>query len=230
MRIGSDWHSELRETNRRKLEPLVTDLGDALYKVVATNVLSVRDQRTKNVEYWRQLKADARKKLRQLRPKLRYPLWGLDDGIKALICLSDWIDSTGNDSILQAATKLRATLDNSIRRCYRFGRPPSLFERLMVNYRVFRMRSEWRGLKDAFLEEDVHGFDGLIEEYEKTYVTVVSRNGDEFIAETEDGEHFKVLVNNRSGKGSRENLQIGVKIKLYKRPGEEFFRYRFVGG
>ena len=71
LRVGSEWRTELRKINRSRLEPHVADPGDALYKIVATSVLSVKDQRTANVEYWRKLKADARKTLRQLRRTLR---------------------------------------------------------------------------------------------------------------------------------------------------------------
>jgi len=233
LRVGSEWRTELRKVNRSRLEPHVADLGDAIHKIVATSVLSVRDERTANVEYWRKLKADARRTLRQLRRTLRYPLWGLDDGIKALICLPDWVtpdDSADYDAVLLAATKLRASLDNSIRRCYRDGRPPTLFERVVVQLYVARLRREWHGLKDALVEEDLQQVKRQVTKHEKTYATVVSRTEDEFIAETVEGEHVTVFVSNRSGKGSRDNVQPGVKVKLYQRDGEDFLRYRFVGG
>jgi hypothetical protein len=71
---------------------------------------------------------------------------------------------------------------------------------------------------------------GLTGIYPKVYANVIERGNDEFVAETNEGIRYRVRINNRSGKGSRTKTQPGITVKLYHRPGEEFFRYRFLGG
>jgi TIR domain-containing protein len=71
---------------------------------------------------------------------------------------------------------------------------------------------------------------GLGRSYPKIYATVIERTDDDFIAESSEGIRFRVNIHNRSGKGSRTKIQPGVAVKLYQRPEEEFFRYRFIGG
>src|SRR5215467_12213045 len=236
MKTRSEWRAELRATNRKKLEALVDDVGDAMYKLVACCVLKVRDQDTDNSDYWNGRIGEARKTLRQLRPRLRYQLWGLDDGLKALICLADWIqgkESQKLSTLLKAASELRSALDESIRRCYQQGRTPGFVERGRVRRRVASLQ---RAAKDlGFFMDD----EGVLERdavapvpagYEKVYATVVEVVGDEFVAQTPDGKRLRVRTANRSGKGSRSQIASGIKVKVYQREGETFYRYRFVGG
>jgi hypothetical protein len=91
LRIVGDRSAESRATYRKHLEPLIEDLGNSLHMIVACSVLSVRDRDSKNCEYWEKKKAEARTILRRIRPRIRYQLWGLDEGIKALMCLPDWV-------------------------------------------------------------------------------------------------------------------------------------------
>jgi hypothetical protein len=128
----TEWRAELRATNRKKLEDHVDNLGDAIHKILACSVLRVRDQNTDNRNYWDNRIREARKTLRQLRPRVRYQLWGLDDGLKALICLPGWINAQQSkqvSSLLEAGTRLRSSLDEAIRRCYQQGRTPTPLER-----------------------------------------------------------------------------------------------------
>jgi hypothetical protein len=236
LKTRTEWRAELRATNRKKLESLVDDIGDAMHKLVACCILKVRDQDTDNRNYWNDRIDDARKTLRRLRPRVRYQLWGLDEGLKALICLPDWTRTRQPhelSTLLDAASRLRNSLDEAIRRCYQRGRTPSLLERLRVRHGVSGLQRAAKDLGFLANEENLleaSTFTQKSTEYEKTYATVVEVAGEEFIAETSEGTRLVVKSANRSGKGSRSQLQIGTKVKLYQRDGEDFYRYRFIGG
>ena len=63
----------------------------------------------------------------------------------------------------------------------------------------------------------------------KLYATVLSREHVWFVARTDAGEDLAVQVAYKSGGGSHADVQVGVRVKLYRRPTEEFFRYRLLG-
>jgi len=236
LKSRTEWRAELRATNRKKLESLVDDLGDAMHKLVACCVLKVRDRSVENRIYWDDRIGEARKTLRRLRPRVRYQLWGLDEGLKAIICLPDWVnndETEGVSLLLNAATALRISLDKAIRRCYQQGRTPSLFERWRVHRSAFALQRAAQDLGFSLnsVELPEQGTTTRTgHAYEKIYATVVDVMGDEFTAETEEGTRVAVLKSNRSGKGSRSQLQPGMKVKVYRRDGEDFYRYRFIGG
>jgi hypothetical protein len=71
--------------------------------------------------------------------------------------------------------------------------------------------------------------DEVLAPYPKVSAIVVSRQGGDFTAETETGETVRVSVANRSGRGHHEDIQPGLRIKLYRRPGEDYWRFRFIG-
>jgi hypothetical protein len=64
--------------------------------------------------------------------------------------------------------------------------------------------------------------------YPKIYATVVSREGTSFIAETDEGEQIQLSVGDRTGYGHHSDIQPGLRIKIYKRTGENY-KFRFVG-
>jgi len=66
--------------------------------------------------------------------------------------------------------------------------------------------------------------------YPKIPATVIRRDRVWFTAIADDGRETKVQLAYRSGKGHHGEVQAGGRVKLYQRPGEEFWRYRFFGG
>ena len=113
LRSRSELRAELREINRKKLESLVDDLGDAMHKLVACSTLRVRDKEDANIGYWDSKIHEARTSLRKIRPRVRYQLWGLDEGLKALIVLPDWLNpkpATDLSQLLGAAHRRQHAL------------------------------------------------------------------------------------------------------------------------
>ena len=63
----------------------------------------------------------------------------------------------------------------------------------------------------------------------KLYATVISRERVCFSVRTDDGREYQLQVANKSGKGHHDEVQPGVRVKIYQRTGEDFFHYRLVG-
>lgn len=82
--------------------------------------------------------------------KVRYPLWGIDESIRILTRLPDWIEhNRGNgkpanvDLLMKEATALRAALDQCIRRAFAHGRAPSWWERQYLAWRVSNLQATY---------------------------------------------------------------------------------------
>ena len=140
-----DRFSENRSSFRALLQPLVAELGESLHGIVSTcNVMGRAggDQRHAN---WHKKAEAERDKLETLRPKLRYPLWGLDEGLRVLIRLPEWTAHARGQTkrlelLNERATRLRKFLDVVVLRCYRNGRLPDAFERLQVRLYAWHCR------------------------------------------------------------------------------------------
>lgn len=70
-------------------------------------------------------------KLKQLRWKIRYPLWGIDEGLKTIGRLHDWslhFKKTPEEAkkLLDQGDMLRKAIDKVIKSSYINGRPPSI--------------------------------------------------------------------------------------------------------
>lgn len=235
MRLRSGESAEARAAYRDELRPYVQEMGDALYMLVACATLYARDHATKNRDHWnRQLDAAAHK-LRGIRFRVRYQLWGLDEGLRSMVFLSFWIRQAeaGEEErklLVAAATRLRKRLDRTVMRCFLQGRPPNLRERIGVAIASRKLRDLGLGLsvpEDIDLVRDTRQDDNS---YPKILGEIVSREGTMLTVLSLDGVEHTVDARHRSGKGSRRDAQPGAQVKLYRRPSEDFFRYRFVGG
>lgn len=232
LKVVFDRNSESRNTYRQSLAPIIEELGSALHMIVAASVLSLKDTKSEDRNYWNDRASAGRKSLRNIRSKVRYPLWGIDQAIRAMSYLPSWVASNkvvDKGALIVSATNLRRALDSSIRRCYRYGRPPSLPERWYIAYRLGQLESHWsQNESSAESIADAESTPRVL--HSKTYATIIGLEGQEFLAAGDDGNTYRVRINNKSGKGHRADAQPGKRIKLYKRGGEDFFRYRFGGG
>src|SRR5947209_474329 len=103
-------------------------------KTVATSNMLMSNQGEEAVRNWRTRAAHAQENLKALRSKVRYPLWGLDEGIRTLSRLPDWIDHlrqypVSRTEVFESSAALAESLDRIIRRAYSRGRPPTLIDR-----------------------------------------------------------------------------------------------------
>jgi hypothetical protein len=63
----------------------------------------------------------------------------------------------------------------------------------------------------------------------KSYATVIKREGGYFFVRTDDGQELQIPIANKSGKKHHNDVQPGVRVKVYQRASEDFFHYRLIG-
>lgn len=145
LKLFFDRFAEGRTSTRELLQPLIAEMGEAVYGVVATSSVLVEAETPKKFSSWYAKACREREKLQTIRPKLRYPLWGIDEGLRVLQRLPDWCsharaDKARASSLLKHASNLRHIIDLTALRCYRAGRQPNIVERLQVRYHSWRCR------------------------------------------------------------------------------------------
>lgn len=145
VKLFFDRFAEGRSSVRALLQPLIADMGDSVYGIVATSSVIVAAESPQKFKSWYAKACREREKLKELRPKLRYPLWGLDEGLRVLQRLPDWCSHARADKVralkmIKHASSLRHIIDVTALRCYRGGRQPHVVERLQVRWHAWRCR------------------------------------------------------------------------------------------
>lgn len=145
--------AELRKVHRDVLTTHIHDLGDCLHQTVATSNILLKNKTDESIANWRDKAAAAKSKLKALRIKLRYPLWGLDSAFKTISLLPDWIDHVRlypehSAIVLDKGNALGQLLDRTVRRCYMRGRSPNWLEIQLVNWRRRQLEKAYESFKN----------------------------------------------------------------------------------
>ncbi len=208
--VRAQRRTELRLAHRKTLEEFITPLGAVLHEVVAISATVSKTRSEKSLANWKGKGQRAKATLNELRPKLRYPLWGLDEGIRVLIRLPDWAlhvreDPARTKQLVEKATQLRRHLDYAIQRSYREGRPPLLVERLFVSWRAAQCREVF----ESGRVQDV--------EYERDLAELFGRDAS---ISTEVGEEAIAMLNAEASipQPSFGSATPNEALKLTKRP------------
>jgi hypothetical protein len=139
---------------RDLLKPNMVVLGETLHAVVAcSRIVGTRAQQGIDIRSWLKKAHDACNQLKQLHRQVKYPLWGVSEGIRELTRLANWVahtreDTSLNKSILDAADDLRLTLDEVIKDVFLTGRPPSRQAKRRVSDNTRALRALWLGSID----------------------------------------------------------------------------------
>jgi hypothetical protein len=142
--------AEMRAAHRQLLGPCLHDLALDLHQILATaTVLRQRALGGQDVRAWIDRGAEAAGRLKELRPRVRYQLAGIDEALRVLSRLPEWI-ATYRDSadgsaevLLVQARALGTRLDRAIEKSYRRGLPPSSVAAWRVRRSASRVRSAW---------------------------------------------------------------------------------------
>jgi hypothetical protein len=151
--VTAQRRSELRLAHRKSLEPFSVELGDCLHQIIATSrMLPMTSDR--NYDKWRRYGQAAQSKLKVLRPKLRYALWGADTGLRTFTRIPDWADHIRDEKdrferLMNSAGKLLGHIDASVRRGLINGKPPTLWRRLMMTWHTKQCRKAFREQESA---------------------------------------------------------------------------------
>jgi hypothetical protein len=139
--------AELRASYRESLEPHISELGEALHEIVAaTNIYLFKARSDESRGKWRQKHENARDRIKERRTKVRYQLWGIDDGIRIISRVGDHSTHLTDDEpranrLIKAATTLRKKLDRVIMKCYQRGSAPTLLESWSVRMAAKKVSS-----------------------------------------------------------------------------------------
>lgn len=146
--------------HRDLLKPYIVDLGDTLHRVIACSQVVVhRAAREQPTDKWQRLAGDACTKLKELRLKVKYPLWGLDAGLNEMTRLASYVSHQRHreefrQPLLDAAENLRSRLDEAIRISFLSGRPPGDDTVSSVDSAAQLLHNAWRSPVDDPLVDD----------------------------------------------------------------------------
>ncbi|HMO64046.1 MAG TPA: hypothetical protein PKE47_02270, partial [Verrucomicrobiota bacterium] len=148
--LFAQYRSEMRATYRKTLEPFLEPLGKNLYLTMAcSKILSLKnDEDGESRGNWRKRADEARNEIKKLRMNVRYSLWGLDEPLRVLTRVPNWIEhNKGNrensDALILLATNLREAIDDSIRRAYSCGKPIPFWNRWLLNKKAGKLRNQY---------------------------------------------------------------------------------------
>lgn len=153
LNITTKRSAELRKAHRDVLANHLEELGQALHQTLATSHILLKNRSEESTANWREKAAEAKTKLKALRMKLRYPLWGLDSALKTISVLPDWTDHVRqhpehSSVLIKRGSALGEALDNTIRKCYLDGRSPNWVEIRRANLRRSALEKAYRDFQD----------------------------------------------------------------------------------
>jgi hypothetical protein len=136
-------NKETRDANRKYLETFLEDLASSIYQLIALSDIMTKNATSESLENTIEKSIEPKTKLKEIRRKIKYPLWGIDDSIQKLTRVTDFTLYTLKNPIVAKENVYRAKLlgksiDRCIKNCYAYGRTPTLFERVFINYRTWR--------------------------------------------------------------------------------------------
>lgn len=154
--------AEMRVAYRKLLSPHICKLGEALHQILAaTNVLLRRAKFGSGKGEWEKRGQEASDTIEVLRRKLRYPLWGIDSGLKRLRRVLNWsqhlkVVPDEADKLFIAGDKLKDAIDEALRYSFSHGRPPSWRCVLLVQYRSWKLAKTYeKAMKTPIDDEQV---------------------------------------------------------------------------
>lgn len=139
--------ADLRSARRAAISASFSELGDLLYEVAALSMKMTQMKRDGKFDEIRKQAESTSEKIDCLRRKTRYPLWGIDDGFRAIQWLPVYMAHMKNDRsgdrakiIMKKGTSLREAMDLAICHAYFTGEPPTHWQRLKVWWRARNLR------------------------------------------------------------------------------------------
>jgi hypothetical protein len=136
-----------RNAHRELLASILPDLGQALHQCMAcSSIIADRMVTGQEQKGWQARASEAKTKLKELRWRVRYPLWGLDEHIRTIALVPDWVNQLQHDpskavKLATSADCLAKSLDEAIRRSYSNGQPPTWLALHRVKRAANRLKS-----------------------------------------------------------------------------------------
>jgi hypothetical protein len=131
--------AEIRTANRKTLEMVIYELSTSVHQLIATSNILLKNRTEESRGNWKEKAEVAKEMLKQIRPKIRYSLWGIDESLQTLTRLPDYTlytlaDTKVAQKVVRRGSRLGDAIDRCIRDCYLNGRAPSLYERWTIRF------------------------------------------------------------------------------------------------
>lgn len=146
--------ADLKAARRATLSSSFSELGAFLYELVALSVKMKKMKSDEKFDFIRKEAEAASKKVDELRRKTRYPLWGLDGGLRTIRWVPVYVahlknerDGACAEMIINLSTSLRESIDRAICHAYFTGQPPTITQKLIVWWRARRLRKYFNTIK-----------------------------------------------------------------------------------
>jgi len=147
--------SEFRVAYRESLNPFLTELSDEIYSTIARTKIMTQTKSEVSLENWRIRAKESKTRLKEIRLKLRYQLWGITDSMRTLALLPDWIEHARplpnqqySNELLRRGHSLGIALDKAILNAYNNGRHPNWIERSRVNKADQNLRDVYKRMQN----------------------------------------------------------------------------------
>ncbi len=143
------FRGEVRTQYRNLLSPHIVEFGEQLHEAVAmANIAAKRAATGQPTDQYQKKCRAACARLKELRRKLKYPLWEIDEPIRTITRLGSWMDHRLSEpkkaeALVAEAEKLRNALDRAIRSSFVRGRPPRWHETRSAKCAAERLRKDW---------------------------------------------------------------------------------------
>jgi hypothetical protein len=151
-----DRRAEMRAAHRQALLSFLPELGEGVHETAASaTIIRRRFAKDQDPGPWVEAGKAGANKLKSVRPNVKYTLYGLDEPIRTLSRMPEWIATyknvpkTNADDLLKEMQKLAAAVDGGVRRSYRRGLPPGLIRRWWLRRRTSKVRKLWGERFDA---------------------------------------------------------------------------------
>lgn len=159
-----DRRAEMRAAHRLALQPHLETLGEGVHRTAASaTILRQRFIEGSDPTPWRDAGKTGANQLKEVRPRVKYTLYGLDEPLRTLSRMPEWvatykdIPKTNADELLEAMRKLARAVDTTVRLSYRRGLPPNAWRRWRLQVLTKRVRKLWG---KRFDNADPRGPDG----------------------------------------------------------------------
>lgn len=146
--LASKRGEEYRAAHRDLVADDLKGIGKAIHEVVALSTIQFKLIDSPQYPGKYKLASEAAARLKQKRMDVRYSLWGLDEAIRTLARLPDWIGHAKLKpdfaaQIVSRGQRLSEEIDRAVRSAYVDGKSPGWWRTWRVNGAARRLRTAY---------------------------------------------------------------------------------------
>ncbi|HCT9181013.1 hypothetical protein FNY88_10915 [Corynebacterium guaraldiae] len=149
--IYADRTSAAKSAHREILRPHLEILAANIHEVMAaSDILHKRFVEGQDTAPWLEASTKAAEQLKSVRPKVRYPLFGIDEALRSLTRIPNWVatykslEDTNVEDFMLCAKGLTAYVDEVIRLSYKKGKPPTWIQRRRLTKKHQELNDLWK--------------------------------------------------------------------------------------